>query len=237
MTPSRTGAGRRTWKGVPLDERQAERRTALVAAGLDLLGTEGTAGTTVRAVCQRARLNPRYFYESFEDLDDLMVAVFDRVSAEVHAAVIAAGTAVADDPASAVRAALTTLVETITADPRLARVLYIEGVGNEALARRRFTVMQEMADHLAREMGARQGVAQNTDSIAVVAANLGMGGLAELLVAWLNGRIDVTHEQLVEDATHLLVGLGETTDRVALERQGRRRRRAGGRTPRPEVPR
>ena len=28
----------------------------------------------MRAVCQAAQLNPRYFYESFEDLDGLVVA-------------------------------------------------------------------------------------------------------------------------------------------------------------------
>ena len=37
----------------------------------------------MRAVCQGARLNPRYFYESFDDLDALVVAVYDRVVDEL----------------------------------------------------------------------------------------------------------------------------------------------------------
>jgi AcrR family transcriptional regulator len=48
-------------------------------AAFQLLGTEGWSGTSVRAVCQGARLNPRYFYESFDDLDALVIAVYDRV--------------------------------------------------------------------------------------------------------------------------------------------------------------
>ena len=72
----------RRWTGIPAEERRAERRRLLIDTAFDLLGTEGTAGTTVRAVCQAAQLNPRYFYESFEDLDALIVAVYDRLVAE-----------------------------------------------------------------------------------------------------------------------------------------------------------
>lgn len=44
-----------------------------------MLGTDGWQATTVRGICERARLNPRYFYESFSGLDELLVAVFDRI--------------------------------------------------------------------------------------------------------------------------------------------------------------
>ena len=66
------------WTGLPVVERAAERRALLVDAAFDLLGREGDAATTVRAVCQQARLNPRYFYESFADRDELLVAVYDH---------------------------------------------------------------------------------------------------------------------------------------------------------------
>ena len=63
------------WTGLPAEERALERRGLLVEAAFHLLGTEGDAATTVRAVCQRARLNPRYFYESFADRDQVVVAL------------------------------------------------------------------------------------------------------------------------------------------------------------------
>ena len=40
-------------------------------------------------------------------------------------------------------------------------------------------------------------------------------------MAWLDGRIDVTKEQLVDDAAELMVALGETAASIAA---GRRRR-------------
>ena len=43
---------------MPPADRRAERRALLVEAAFDLLGTEGWGGTTVRAVCHAARLNP-----------------------------------------------------------------------------------------------------------------------------------------------------------------------------------
>lgn len=48
----------RTWAGSTLAERQAVRRTQLIAAGRELLGA-GQA-VTVRAVCRAARLTERY---------------------------------------------------------------------------------------------------------------------------------------------------------------------------------
>jgi AcrR family transcriptional regulator len=78
--PTRTKTRRDVrWVGLSPDARKAERRTLLLDATFDLLGTEGAEATTVRAVCLKARLNPRYFYESFDDLDTLVVAVYDRV--------------------------------------------------------------------------------------------------------------------------------------------------------------
>ncbi|MGH9046232.1 MAG: TetR/AcrR family transcriptional regulator, partial [Acidimicrobiales bacterium] len=61
----------RSWRGVPPEVRRAERRELLIEAAYELLGAEGWNGTTVRGVCQAARLNPRYFYESFDSLETL----------------------------------------------------------------------------------------------------------------------------------------------------------------------
>ena len=75
---SASAAPRTSWAGIPAEDRRAARRDRLLDAAFDLLGTEGWSATTVRGVCQAAQLNPRYFYESFPDLDALFVAVYDR---------------------------------------------------------------------------------------------------------------------------------------------------------------
>jgi hypothetical protein len=40
----------------------------------------------------------------------------------------------------------------------------------------------------------------------------------ELVLAWLDGRIDVSRDQLVDDATALFLALGEAAAEVAAER-------------------
>lgn len=68
-------AGRR-YGGVSQEERRAQRRQALVDAGTALFGSIGFRATTVRAVCQAAQLNDRYFYAEFFGLEGLLLQVY-----------------------------------------------------------------------------------------------------------------------------------------------------------------
>jgi AcrR family transcriptional regulator len=194
------------WAGVPADERRAERRRLLVDAAFDLLGTEGTGGTTVRAVCQAARLNPRYFYESFEDLDALLVAVYDRVVGELGATAIAAVEAARGEPAAEIRAGIGAVVGFVTGDPRRARVLYVESLGNPVLAARGRVAGQQLLDLIEASGRERHGSPPPGEHIGSMAAALLVGGLGALLLAWMDGRLAITEEQLVEDATALFLG-------------------------------
>src|SRR5262245_38863284 len=132
MTSSRSRRPSR-WAGLTPEERRAGRRDLLVDVGFELLGTEGWSGTTVRAVCNAARLNPRYFYESFDDLDELIVAVYDRLVTHLGEEVLAAVAAAGDDARAQTRAAVDRIVTFVDEDRRRARVLYVEALGNEAL--------------------------------------------------------------------------------------------------------
>src|SRR5207302_1682855 len=91
-------SGRQRWTGMSLADRKSERRRLLLRAGFELLGGEGWSATTVRAVIERAGLNPRYFYESFTDLDEFVVAVYDQVVGEARDVVVAALSESASDP-------------------------------------------------------------------------------------------------------------------------------------------
>ncbi len=215
------------WAGVPAADRRAERRTLLLDAAFDLLGTEGWSGTTVRAVCQRARLNPRYFYASFADLDALLVAVYDRVVEELAAEVRAAVDAVGADPRAELRAAIDRTVRFVGDDRRRGRVLYVEALGNEALNRRRIETGYSLLEVIERDRAARRGAPRSGDQIGRLGAAILVGGFTELLVAWLDGRIKVSRTQLVDDATTLFVALGDAAagiaaGRAAAHRRGRR---------------
>ena len=199
-------------------DRRAERRTLLVDAAFELLGTEGWPGTTVRAVCQAARLNPRYFYESFDDLDALVVAVYDRLVGELGAEVMAAVQEAGDDTRAQTRAAVDRIVRFVDEDRRRARVLDVEALGNEALNRRRVETGHTLVAAVEQYSVERHGPPRPGEQIGRIGAAILVGGTSELVVAWLDGRIDVDRDQLVDDATALFLAIGEAAAAVASQR-------------------
>jgi AcrR family transcriptional regulator len=206
------------WVGLSAHDRRAERRELLVDAAFELLGTEGWSGTTVRAVCQAARLNPRYFYESFEDLDELVVAVYDRLVTQLGNNVMTAIAAAGEDPRAQIHAAIANIVSYVDEDRRRARILYVEALGNEALNRRRIETAHQLVSVVELAGAERHGAPPPGEHIGRVAAAILVGGAGELVVAWLDGRIDVARDQLVDDATELFSAIGETAARLAARR-------------------
>jgi AcrR family transcriptional regulator len=172
----------RPYRGVPAEDRRAKRRERLLQSGFELLGTRGAPGATVRGVCQRARLTPRYFYESFPDLDALLVAVLDRIVGEATARILAAVEAAPHDARAKSRAAIGTFVEFLSDDPRRARVCFVEALGNERLARRRLDTMRAMSELVAAQARDFYGASADRDPIADIAAALLVGGMTELLI-------------------------------------------------------
>ncbi len=204
-TPSR-------WNGLSTEERQRERRNLLIEAAFELLATEGMAGTTVRAVCSQARLNPRYFYESFTDLDELLVAVYDDVYRQLQRRSAEAVSAAVDD-AGAMRASVEATVRFIDEDPRRGRILYSEALGNEALNLRRVRTGAALVE-LVLQDNSRRDVGAQDEHIGRLGAAVLVGGFSELLVAWIGGRIDLTVEQLIDDATEVFLAVWDATRRL-----------------------
>lgn len=208
------------WAGVPAEDRRAARRALLLDAAFELLGTDGDAATSVRAVCHAAQLNPRYFYESFDDLDALLVALFDQLMGELTGAVLASVAEVVEDPAASTRAGIETIVRYVSDDPRRARVLFVEALGNEAIARRRIETVHAVAQFVERTAAQQFGAPPPGERIGAMAASLLVGGFGELLVSWLDGRLDVSREQLVADTTELFLGTAATAAAIAERRAG-----------------
>lgn len=203
---------RRRWRGVEPDARQAARRERLLDAAFELLGTEGLAATTVRGVSARAGLHTRYFYESFADVDALVVALFDQLALEAHSRAEAAGEAAADDSAAQLRAGLRAIADFFDEDPRRLRVLVIEGAGNEALNRRRVFVLHRVAQLAA--VAARDKRGAGDERRLRVAAHFAAGGLAELLSAWVDGTLKLSVDELIDDAVELIMALDRSPGSV-----------------------
>ena len=57
-------------------------------------------------MCARAGLNERYYYESFASSEDVLLAVFDEVMAELTAAIVVAIGNAPDETRAKARAAI-----------------------------------------------------------------------------------------------------------------------------------
>jgi AcrR family transcriptional regulator len=217
----------RRWTGLPAADRQQERRTLLLDAALELLGSDGFEAMTVRAVLERARLNPRYFYESFTDLDQLAVAVYDRVVDELGDVVWDALGAAGDEPRDQVRAVVRGILEFVDEDRRRGRILYVEGLGNEALNRRRLETGRSVVAFV-QDYSEEKNSGQPADEVRRVGASILVGGFNQLLVDWLAGRVRTSRERLIDDATALFAALGDEAGSVAAARSTPRRSSRAG---------
>lgn len=132
MTRSPPPAGR-AYAGESQAERVARRRQQFLDAGLQVFGTTGYRTATVRQLCRQAELTDRYFYESFENTEDLLVAVYEREFDHLQQVVLAAlaDEAALRDPMVAVEKALNALFE-MASEPRVARVCWLEVLGVSA---------------------------------------------------------------------------------------------------------
>jgi AcrR family transcriptional regulator len=200
----------RPYRGVTAQERREERRAKLLEAGLDVVAEDGWPDTTVRKVCAAAGLTERYFYEAFEDRDGLLVSLFDHVAAEVTTTVVAAVQAAPHDATARAHAAIASFVDLLADDPRRAKVLLLEASNHEQLQRRRVLAITAFA-HLVRDQAAEfYGVSEGPElKDAELTAHALVGGLAQLLFAWLLGDLDVSRERLVEHATALFVAAAD----------------------------
>jgi AcrR family transcriptional regulator len=70
----------RQYGGHSAEERQSARRERLIEAAIRVYGEAGYRNATVKAVCEAAGLTERYFYESFDGSEALLIAAFETVS-------------------------------------------------------------------------------------------------------------------------------------------------------------
>jgi len=64
----------------------------------------------------------------------------------------------------------------------------------------------------------RHGRPPAGETIGLVAASMLVGGLTETIVAWLDGQLDVTLDQLIADLTALFLATTETTRAITAAR-------------------
>ncbi|MDY6825360.1 MAG: TetR/AcrR family transcriptional regulator [Thermodesulfobacteriota bacterium] len=119
----------RQYGGVDAAQRLKERREKFIAAGLEAFGADGYGQASVKKICRLAGLTERYFYESFENKEDLLCGVFRQLTAELEAEAQQIIEIPGIAPRDAIRRTLENFFGRFADDPRRARIQLFEVLG------------------------------------------------------------------------------------------------------------
>lgn len=189
------------WRGQTLDDRSSTRREEILAAAYSLLGDAGAQAVTMRAVIRETNLSPRYFYESFASRDELVTAVYDRVEAQMFDHVAAVDTS--GDLRQSIRGILDAFRDFFEADPRRARILLREPLGDEILREHSAARRPAFARMLFPLLGDDTLQSRDDESVAITTTAL-TGALVALYLDYCDGRLAVDADRLVDAAVALV---------------------------------
>lgn len=194
----------RDYRGKSGDERRAERRARLIAAGFELFGTQGYGATSVRALLREAGLQDRYFAESFASMEELLAAVYDEAHDAAFGEIVGAMDPAAP-PAEQLRQLVDATTRKLEEDPRSARVIWFEALGAGPL----------VEEHRRRAVGKYATVVANVMPPLHPDCGLDRDVLARAVVAGINGLVmdwwanfpNMPRDHLVEHAMLLIRGV------------------------------
>lgn len=200
----------RTYGGISADERKAQRRTALLDAALDIIGTDGLPKLTVSGLCAAAGLNERYYYESFDSREAVLAGLVDRIAEELASAIVDALRTAPADSRGMAHAAISAGIHVLTDDPRKAKVALVAGMATPELRTRTTDTIRAFARMVAAEGIDFYGITDEQPDPAIdFRATYLVGGLVQTLTSWVQGELPLTRDELVEHTTDVFVLLGE----------------------------
>ncbi|WP_458686613.1 TetR/AcrR family transcriptional regulator [Nocardia tengchongensis] len=209
-------APRGRYAGLSADERRAQRRERLREVALEVIAEEGIGGLKVRALCTRAGLNDRYFYEAYSHTDRLL---YELVEEQLAAVIATLMSVIATAPANT-RVRLRAVVEAgvaAIADHPARRRLTIDMQATDDLRHRRTELVDLVANVMldqGRELLGEEAV--RGVHAALAARTVAHGGL-EILTEWLRGELDIDRAQLIDFLVAMILTASEITTTVQRE--------------------
>jgi AcrR family transcriptional regulator len=198
--PSPSVADRR-YRGSSTDERRAQRREQFLRAAIEVYGQQGYRKATVKAVCEAAGLTERYFYESFSNSEELLVASFRAVTSFLQGELEKAGAKTPGGPVERARTMLNAYYEALKSHPQSARVFLVEISGVSPAVDQALKVsLREFGDLLARTLDP-DGEGRAADEPLLRAGVV--GGVIHIALSWIaSGYAQPLHE-VVDAAVRL----------------------------------
>jgi AcrR family transcriptional regulator len=158
------------------------KRQRILEGMLEVVGTSGYNGASVRKVLDFTGLYRQAFYDEFPDVDACYLEAFDFGVARLEAVAMAAGE-VEEDWRGRLRAGLGAVLDALDADPDLGRALIVEvhAAGPEAL-QKRSEVMKRITDFIDLARHASEG-AGSSPTIAAEGITAGMHAIVHAKLA------------------------------------------------------
>lgn len=214
----------RPYQGESAENRIKARRRQLLDTAFALMGAGGWRQVKIDNLCREAKLNKRYFYESFPDLDALAGALVDDLATQLieRGTTSAAHAVAAGLPTDALaRQVLGAVVGFLVDEPQRARVLFTEVASSPQAIAHRQAAMKAFAQTLSGYAHQHHDAQGATDPIAPLAASLLIGGTIDAVLNWLDGKIPMPRESFIDDLAALWVITGDgAAARAKARRQG-----------------
>ena len=193
-----------SWKGTPVAERRVQRKAALIAATLQIVGDAGTSAVTTKAVSAHAGMIERYVYESFTSRDDLLCCAFDDALQRSTDAMREAFGRESDlDFRARSRRALDAVLDLIERESGIYRIIFVDAAVDPVL-RDRHNALQINLEAFCRTLFSQDTVElPDDDEIQVVITSV-VGVATSLLTAWMSGRLTLDRPRFFEAGVRIL---------------------------------
>ena len=203
----------RSYGGLSAEQRRVKRRAELLDAALDLAAEGGVAKVTKKAVCERAGLNDRYFYEQFTDRDSLLTALIDETAEQGIRAVLSAVGTAEEGPEAKVHTAADAVLAFLTADMR--RTALVVGPYDEVLQRARISTQHSISAAMAALSRTLVNAPAHDGGDIQMVAYAVVSGVIELVAAWLRGEFTVARDELRDLISAMMLASITLTDQLS----------------------
>ncbi|MBF6167650.1 TetR/AcrR family transcriptional regulator [Streptomyces gardneri] len=210
--------GMRRWRGLSPADRVATRREQLIEACTELMATVGAAEASMRGVCRQAGLTERYFYESFPNLDALLMTVLDTVVLGARDRLLEELPNAPLERDSMFRHMVGIFTDYLLEDRRRGRIMFIESQATPVLMPRANELIGLFTAPIALVITAgdySEPIPDEHDH--ALNASAIFGALAYLYRPWLDGEIPVSRERFDAHAADVIERIATARSSLSTE--------------------
>jgi len=190
------------YRGISRADRHAERRQRLIVAAIRVYGGLGYRQAKIKMVCAEAGLTERYFYESFANSEELLLAAYHEVIGQLVGALEQAARTAKGSRTERTRALLRAYFTLLRREPAAARLILIEIRGVSPTVTDAYTAtLRDIAERLAALFGVPEDETWQLLALGIV------GGISQIALNWIGQGYAPSMAVMIDAATRLASGL------------------------------